>query len=134
VLTPHPGELGKLLSLGTSQVEGDRFAAITTAVARARSVVVLKGAHTLIGAPGESTVINASGNSALATAGAGDVLSGILGALVCTLDPFEAAWAAVHLHGMAADLWRDAHADRGLLAHEIADHVPSAIAALARAH
>jgi NAD(P)H-hydrate epimerase len=134
VLTPHPGELGKLLSLGTAQVEADRFGAIAAAVARARSVVVLKGAHTLIGAPDERTVINASGNPALATAGAGDVLSGILGALLCTLDPFEAAWAAVHLHGMAADRWRDAHADRGLLAHEIADHVPGAMAALFRAH
>jgi NAD(P)H-hydrate epimerase len=134
VLTPHPGELGKLLSIGASQVEGDRFGAITTAVSRARSVVVLKGAHTLIGAPDECTVINSSGNPALATAGAGDVLSGILGALICTLDPFEAAWAGVHLHGMAADLWRDAHADRGLLAHEIADRVPTAMAALARTH
>lgn len=134
VLTPHPGELGKLLSLGASQVEGDRFGAIAAVVARARSVVVLKGAHTLIGAPDECTVINSSGNPALATAGAGDVLSGILGALICTLDPFEAAWSAVHLHGMAADIWRDAHADRGLLAHEIADHVPAAMAALARTH
>jgi NAD(P)H-hydrate epimerase len=134
VLTPHPGELGKLLSIGAPEVEADRFGAIAAAVARARSVVVLKGAHTLIGAPDESTVINASGNPALATAGAGDVLSGILGALLCTLDPFEAAWAAVHLHGMAADIWRDAHTDRGLLAHEIADHLPRAIAALARPH
>jgi hydroxyethylthiazole kinase-like uncharacterized protein yjeF len=134
VLTPHPGELGKLLSMATSQVEADRFGAMAAAVARARSVVVLKGAHTLIGAPDERTVINGSGNPALATAGAGDILSGILGALVCALDPFEAAWAGVHLHGMAADLWRDTHADRGLLAHEIADHVPSALAALARAH
>ncbi len=134
VLTPHPGELGKLLSTGAAEVEADRFGAIATAVARARSVVVLKGAHTLVGAPDERTVINGSGNPALATAGPGDVLSGILGALVCMLDPFEAAWTAVHLHGLAADLWREAHADRGLLAHEIADHVPGAMAALVRAH
>jgi NAD(P)H-hydrate epimerase len=132
VLTPHPGELGKLLSLGANQVEEDRFGAITATVSRARSVVVLKGAHTLIGAPDERTVINASGNAALATAGAGDVLSGILGALLCSLDPFEAAWTAVHVHGRAADLWRDAHSDRGLLAHEIADLVPEAMASLAR--
>jgi len=134
VLTPHPGELGKLLSLGARQIEEDRFGAIAAAVARARSVVVLKGAHTLICAPDECTVINATGNAALATAGAGDILSGILGALVCTLDPFEAAWVGVHLHGMAADTWRDLHADRGLLAHEVADLVPDAMAALARAH
>jgi NAD(P)H-hydrate epimerase len=96
--------------------------------------VILKGAHTLIGAPEEHTVINASGNPALATAGAGDVLSGVLGAFLCGLDPFEAAWAAVHVHGRAADLWRDAHADRGLLAHEVADLVPQAVRALVAAH
>jgi ADP-dependent NAD(P)H-hydrate dehydratase / NAD(P)H-hydrate epimerase len=134
VLTPHPGELARLLSHTTAEIETDRFDAVTAAVTRARCVVILKGAHTLIGAPEEHTVINASGNPALATAGAGDVLSGVLGAFLCGLDPFEAAWAAVHVHGRAADLWRDAHADRGLLAHEVADLVPQAVRALVAAH
>jgi hydroxyethylthiazole kinase-like uncharacterized protein yjeF len=134
VLTPHPGELAKLLSHTTAEIETDRFDAASAAVARARCVVVLKGAHTLIGAPEEHTVVNASGNAALATAGAGDVLSGILGALLCGLDPFEAAWAGVYIHGRAADLWRAARADRGLLAHEVADLVPEVIAALVAAH
>jgi hydroxyethylthiazole kinase-like uncharacterized protein yjeF len=134
VLTPHPGELARLLSHTTAEIETDRFDAMRAAVSRARCVVVLKGAHTLVGAPEEHTVVNASGNPALATAGAGDVLSGVLGALLCGLDPFEASWAAVHVHGRAADLWRDAHADRGLLAHEVADLVPEAMAALVVAH
>jgi ADP-dependent NAD(P)H-hydrate dehydratase / NAD(P)H-hydrate epimerase len=132
VLTPHPGELGKLLSRTALEVEKDRFESIGAIVTRARCVALLKGAHTLIGAPDERPVINATGNAALATAGAGDVLSGVLGAFLGTLDPFEAAWAAVHVHGAAADLWRGASSrrDRGLLAHEVADHVPDAIAAL----
>jgi ADP-dependent NAD(P)H-hydrate dehydratase / NAD(P)H-hydrate epimerase len=142
VLTPHPGELGRLLSRTAKEIEEDRFDSIANIVARARCVAVLKGAHTLIGAPEELPVINGTGNAALATAGAGDVLSGVVGALLALLDPFEAAWAAVHLHGRAADLWRSAHdqregertpRDRGLLAHEVADLLPLAVASLASA-
>jgi hydroxyethylthiazole kinase-like uncharacterized protein yjeF len=139
VLTPHPGELARLLGTSARDVEADRFGAVRQLVDRARCVVVLKGAHTLIGAPEEHVVVNASGNASMATAGAGDVLSGIVGALLCTADPFEAAWAGVHLHGAAADAWSASHggADRGLLASEIADHVPrtlAGLAALAPAH
>jgi hydroxyethylthiazole kinase-like uncharacterized protein yjeF len=138
VLTPHPGEMGKLLSRSVLEVEQDRFESIAAIVARARCVSILKGAHTLIGAPDERPVINPTGNAALATAGAGDVLSGILGAFLSVLDPFEAAWAAVYVHGKAADLWRDRAGspprDRGLLAHEVADLVPDAVAGLPSRH
>ncbi len=134
VLTPHPGELGRLIGSTAKDVESDRFGAIASLVSRARCVVVLKGAHTLIAAPDEKVVVNPTGNAALATAGAGDVLSGILGALTCTLDPFEAAYVGVYVHGLAADVWRDAHGDRGLLAGEIADEVPALLAAFAKTH
>jgi len=134
VLTPHPGELARLLGSSAGEVEGDRFTALASCVERARSVTVLKGAHTLIGAPDERTVINASGTSALATAGAGDVLAGTIAALACHLDPFEAAFAGVHLHGLAAEAWTRDHGDRGLLAHEIADRYPRVLAALSASH
>jgi NAD(P)H-hydrate epimerase len=141
VLTPHPGELGRLLSRTAAEIETDRFASIADLVGRARCVSLLKGAHTLVGAPDECPVINPTGNAALATGGAGDVLSGILGAFLSILDPFEAAWAAVYVHGKAADLWRDAanvgnarkagqFRDRGLLAHEVADLVVDVLADL----
>jgi hydroxyethylthiazole kinase-like uncharacterized protein yjeF len=130
VLTPHPGELGVLLGTSAKEVEGDRFAALASCVERARSVTVLKGAHSLIGAPDERAVINSSGNSALATAGSGDVLGGTIAALACSLDPFEAAFAGVHLHGLGAEAWSERHGDRGLLAHEIADEYPRVIAGL----
>ncbi len=90
----------------------------------------MKGARTLVGAPDESPVINQSGTPALATAGSGDILSGTIGALACSLDPFEAAFAGVHLHGLAAEAWSHRHGDRGLLAHEIADEYPAIIAQL----
>jgi hydroxyethylthiazole kinase-like uncharacterized protein yjeF len=134
VLTPHPGELGRLLGLSARDIEEDRYGSIAQAVERARSVVVLKGAHTLTLAPDERTVINPTCNAALATAGSGDVLSGTIGALLCTLDPFEAAYAGVFLHGMAGDMWSESHGDRGLFAGEIADLVPLAIRALMAGH
>lgn len=134
VLTPHPGELGRLLGSSAAEVEADRFGAVASCVERARSVTVLKGAHTLIGAPDERTVINASGTSALATAGSGDVLSGTIAALACHLDPFEAAFAGVHIHGLAAEAWSRDQGDRGLLASEIADRYPRVIAECAASH
>jgi NAD(P)H-hydrate epimerase len=136
ILTPHPGEAARLLGKTAAQVEDDRFAAARELGSRARAVVVLKGAHTIVADPDGRLVVNATGNAALATAGSGDVLGGVAGALACALDPFEAACAGVYVHGAAADAWRDANggADRGLLASEIADLVPAALAACVRDH
>ncbi|HEY6561168.1 MAG TPA: NAD(P)H-hydrate dehydratase, partial [Polyangiaceae bacterium] len=78
-----------------------------------------------------SSVVNASGTPALATAGSGDVLTGIASAFACALPPFEAAFCAAHVHGLAAEAWTArTGADRGLVAHEIADEVPRVIASL----
>lgn len=132
ILTPHPGEMGRLLGKSAAQVEADRFGALARAVELTQAVVLLKGAHTLIGAPGELAVVNSSGTPALATAGAGDVLGGITLALACTLAPHQAAWCAAWVHGAAAEAWADeTGSDRGLLAHEVADRVPGVLAGLA---
>jgi NAD(P)H-hydrate epimerase len=131
ILTPHPGELGRLLGIGAREVERDRFAAVARAVELAQATVLLKGPYTLTGAPGHSSVVNASGTPALATAGSGDVLTGITSAFACALPPFEAAFCAAHVHGLAAEAWTArTGADRGLVAHEIADEVPRVIASL----
>ena len=135
VLTPHPGEMARLLSTTTLDVERDRFGALSRAVEASGAVVLLKGARTLIGGPGELPVVNRSGSPALATAGSGDVLSGVTSAMLAALrDPFRAACAAAFLHGAAGDAWSEHHggADRGLLAHEIADGLPRVIAGLTR--
>jgi NAD(P)H-hydrate epimerase len=134
VLTPHSGEAGRLIGKKAQEVESDRLGSVREIVARTRAIVVLKGARTIIATPEGGIFINTSGNPALATAGAGDVLAGIIGAFACELAPERAACAGVHLHGLAADAWRAQHggADRGLFASEIADLLPSVLGALAR--
>ncbi len=134
VLTPHPGEAARLLGCSSEEVEANRFEALGSLVRKTRAVVLLKGAFTLIGAPDGRIAVNSSGNCALATAGSGDVLAGVIGAFGAQLPPFEAACAGAFVHGLAADIWsREGERDRGMLASEIADHIPLAIAQIQRA-
>lgn len=130
VLTPHSGELGRLLDRTSEAIEADRFQAVREAAERANAVVVLKGPHSLVASPDGRLAVNTTGGPNLSTAGAGDVLSGLTGAFLCALPPFEAACAAVYLHGASGDAWKDAHADRGMLAGDIAEGLPAALAAL----
>jgi hydroxyethylthiazole kinase-like uncharacterized protein yjeF len=131
VLTPHPGEMSRLLGVTTEEVEADRFGAVERAVALTRATVLLKGAPTLIGAPGEPVAVCPTGHPVLATGGSGDVLSGCVGALLVAAEPYAAACAAAFVHGRAAaGLALRRGVDRGVLAHEIADEVPLAIAGL----
>jgi NAD(P)H-hydrate epimerase len=134
ILTPHPGEAARLLGCSTRDIEENRPRAARELSRRARAIAVLKGARTVIAVPGAPLYVNTSGNPSLATAGAGDVLAGIVAAFACTLPPERAAVAGVHVHALAADVWQQRHAgaDRGLLAHEIADAIPGVIAALTR--
>jgi NAD(P)H-hydrate epimerase len=131
VLTPHAGELGRLLGVPYAEVDDDRFGAVARAVELTGAVVLLKGRCTIVGAPGALPVVNPTGGPVLATGGSGDVLSGIIAALCCELTPRDAASAGAYLHGAAADAWSAARggADRGLLAHEIGDALPAALAA-----
>jgi NAD(P)H-hydrate epimerase len=133
ILTPHAGEAGRLLGVSADAIEADRFTAVRSLASKSKAVVVLKGAHSLIAAPNGRIVISPAVNAALATAGSGDVLSGIIGACACGMQPFEAACAGVYLHAAAADVWSSrGNRRRGLLASEIADGVPNALAALGR--
>ncbi|MFS2002337.1 NAD(P)H-hydrate dehydratase [Duganella sp. CT11-25] len=105
VLTPHPLEAARLLGVGIADVQADRVAAARTLAARLHACVILKGSGTVIASPGGNAVINTTGNPALATAGTGDVLAGLCGSLLAQGWPqWEAALAAVWLHGMAADV------------------------------
>ncbi len=131
ILTPHPGELGRLLGRSGRAVEQDRFGAVREAVARTRATVVLKGARTIIATPDGRMFICMAGNPALATAGSGDVLTGIIAALLCGLPTCRAACAGVLIHALAGDRWRArVGSDRGLLAGEIPEEVPRILAAL----
>ena len=118
VLTPHPLEAARLLARDTKAVQSDRIAAARELALRFASVVVLKGSGSVIAAPEGAVRINPTGNARLAIAGTGDVLAGWIAArLAAGESAFEAASAAVYLHGLAADRWP---ADRPLPASALA--------------
>ena len=124
ILTPHPGEAARLLDSSVEAVQADRLQAIQNLVDRYRGVVVLKGAGTLVAGPGESAVaVCDRGNPGMAVAGMGDVLAGIIGALlVQTEDLRLAARAGVLLHALAGDA-AVTDGQRGLLAGDLMPHI-----------
>lgn len=125
ILTPHPLEAARLLGTDAPGVQRDRLSAARSLAARYAAVVVLKGTGTVIAAPDGRLAINPTGNAALATGGTGDVLGGIIGALLAQhLPRYEAALAGVYLHGLAADtLSAQGHGPAGLTAGELAPMV-----------
>ncbi|MGH8660962.1 MAG: NAD(P)H-hydrate dehydratase [Burkholderiales bacterium] len=104
LLTPHPAEAARLLATSTREVQDDRVGAATALAARLNALVVLKGAGSVCAAPDGTWHINTTGNPGMASAGMGDVLTGIIAALLAQgADPRTALLAGVHLHGAAAD-------------------------------
>lgn len=105
VLTPHPGEMSRLAGVPTEEIQKNRGAVVTSFVKAHRSVLVLKGASTLVGSTDCADVyINTTGNPGMATGGSGDVLAGITASFIAQgLNPFEAAVASVYAHGLAGD-------------------------------
>jgi hydroxyethylthiazole kinase-like uncharacterized protein yjeF len=124
ILTPHPGEMARFLGVSRAHVLQDPAALAAATAKRLGIVCVLKGHRTVI-SDGVRTYRSSSGNQAMATGGMGDVLTGLIAALVGQgLSPFAAATAGVYLHGLAGDL--AAKSDRGLLAQELAAAIPQA--------
>jgi ADP-dependent NAD(P)H-hydrate dehydratase / NAD(P)H-hydrate epimerase len=122
VLTPHPGEAARLLDCETAEVQSDRAAAARELAQRTQACVVLKGARSAIATPDGTLLINPSGGPALAAGGSGDVLSGVIGALLAQgLPPLDAAALGAYLHGRAGE-----GALMGRLASEVADGIPRA--------
>lgn len=132
VLTPHPGEMARLRAgAGLESADGqDDNARIRTAheyAARARCVVLLKGHRTVVATP-DQFYINTTGNAGMATGGMGDVLTGLIAALLgLGMDPFKAACLAAYAHGLAGDMLARQFAPFGYLARELADHLPQAL-------
>ena len=121
ILTPHPGEAGRLLGVSSAQVQADRRAALLALVERTGATVVLKGAGTLIGAPGKVPTLCAAGNPGMAAPGMGDVLTGVIaGLLAQCAEPWLAARAGVQAHARAGDALASNSGMRGLLALELA--------------
>jgi len=119
ILTPHPGEASRLLQTHTQTIQQDRFTAIKQLQEKYRATIVLKGVGTLV-ASGQKISLCSYGNPGMATGGMGDVLSGVLGALLAQhLSPQDAAELAVCLHGAAADQLVETGGERGLLATDL---------------
>jgi ADP-dependent NAD(P)H-hydrate dehydratase / NAD(P)H-hydrate epimerase len=127
VLTPHPGELARIRRTTTAEVQANRLAAAQETARACKAVVVLKGAHTVIAEPGGTLYINLTGNPGMATAGSGDVLSGMIGALLGQgYTPSVAARVAVHIHGLAGDLAAAVLGERSLIAGDLVETLPHA--------
>ena len=125
VLTPHAGELGRLLDEESSWVDAHRLEAVRRAVDRFRSIVLLKGPGTLVAAPGEGVLVCDAGTPALATAGTGDVLTGVIASFLAKgMDARLAAAAGAIAHGRAAEL---APHQVGLVASDVIDSLPLAL-------
>lgn len=131
VLTPHPGEMGRLLGILARDVQADRPSAACELAAAYRTPVVLKGARTLIAFPSGEFYINPTGNPGMATAGTGDVLSGVVGSFMAQgLSPEDATALGVYLHGMAGDLAAADKGHAGLIAGDIVDAIPGSFMSL----
>lgn len=124
ILTPHPGEAARLLGREKAEVQADRFAAAEALAQRYRCTVVLKGAGTIVAAPGEIPAVIGAGNPGMATGGMGDVLSGVIAALVAQgLPQFQAAVAGALLHSAAGDAAARIGGERGLLPSDLFPHL-----------
>ncbi|MBP9218773.1 MAG: NAD(P)H-hydrate dehydratase [Sterolibacterium sp.] len=121
LLTPHPSEAARLLHCDTAHIQNDRLAAVLTLARRCHAITLLKGCGSLIALPDGAWYLNTSGNAGLATAGSGDVLSGLaIGLLAQGWPAAQALLAAVHLHGLAADVCVAAgHGPLGLRASDL---------------
>jgi NAD(P)H-hydrate epimerase len=119
ILTPHPGEAGRLTGRSATEVQADRLAVLEAIVGRYGGTVVLKGAGTLVSASDGSPRITTAGNPGMATAGAGDVLTGVIGGLLAQgIEREAAAWVGVEVHARAGDL-AAADAPRGTIASDL---------------
>ena len=127
IITPHPGEFARLLQTDTATVQSRRRDLAAEFAAKQNLVVVLKGQGTIV-TDGRRVYQNTTGNPGMATGGTGDILTGVIAALLGQrLPPFEAAQLGVHLHGLAGDLARDQIGEVSLIATDLLDFLPPAI-------
>jgi NAD(P)H-hydrate epimerase len=128
VLTPHAGELARLLETDSGAVSARRLESAREAARRAQAILVLKGDDTLIAQPDGRVAVSRGGAAALATAGTGDVLSGVIGAFLAKgMDPFSAACAGVFVHAAAGRLAEREIGPEGVIASDVIERLPAAL-------
>jgi ADP-dependent NAD(P)H-hydrate dehydratase / NAD(P)H-hydrate epimerase len=126
-LTPHPGEMARMLGTSVAEVQSDRIATVRQFATAYQTPVVLKGASSVIGLPDGTVLLNPTGNPGMASGGTGDVLSGVLGAFLARpLEPRAALAAAVYLHGLAGDVAAERVGQESLVAGDVIEALPEA--------
>jgi ADP-dependent NAD(P)H-hydrate dehydratase / NAD(P)H-hydrate epimerase len=127
VMTPHPGEMSRLMKNSIAEIQADRFWTVHQAISEFKKCVLLKGPYSIIGEPQEPLLVNNTGNPGLASAGMGDVLSGIITTLLAQdLPPYFAASCAAHWHGAAGDFCLEEIGPIGYSARDVANFLPRA--------
>lgn len=128
VVTPHPGEMARLLKLATKEIQENREKIAMDFSKEYSVTVVLKGKNTVVASQNGEKYINMTGNPGMATAGSGDVLSGVIGSLIGQgIDTYEAAKLGVYIHGLAGDISSNEKSEYGVIASDIQDNIPYAI-------
>lgn len=128
IITPHPGELSRLLNVPIPEIQKNRTKFASETAKKWGVICVLKGAGTVVATPDKKVYINKNGNPGMASAGAGDVLCGMIASFVAQgVLPYEAAVLGVYLHGLAGDLALKTKGVHGLIASDIVEAIPSAI-------
>jgi NAD(P)H-hydrate epimerase len=131
VLTPHPGEMARLLGMSSEKIQADRFGAAQMAVEKYARTVLLKGAYSVASDTEGHLLVNVTGNPGMASGGMGDVLAGIVAGLLSQgLPPMQAAAVAAYLHGSAGDLCMEILGPVGFVASDLAAKLPAARAKL----
>ncbi|MCX8044947.1 MAG: NAD(P)H-hydrate dehydratase [Desulfobacterota bacterium] len=128
VLTPHPGEMARLMRCATEAVQRDRIGCARTVAREFSATVVLKGAFTVVADPGGDVFVNTTGNPGMASGGMGDALTGIIAGLIAQgLSPLSAAQLGVFVHGRIGDIIAHERAPLGILATDIIDRIPQVV-------
>lgn len=128
VITPHPGEMSRLLGTSIAEIQSDRIGAARRAAAELHCIAVLKGAHTLIAEPSGRVYINTTSNVGMATGGTGDVLAGTIGGLLAQgMTPLDAAVCGVFIHGLAGDIAASRLGEAGMIAGDVLSSLPPAL-------
>lgn len=126
IITPHPGEFSDMTNMNTAEIEANREDHCRNLAEKSSSIVLLKGCNTVV-SDGSRVYINKSGNPGMATAGMGDVLTGIIAALIASgIEPYNATCTAAYLHGIAGDLAKKKYGIHGMIASDVMKMIPQA--------